>query len=232
MIKAVIFDLDDTLISEREYIKSGFSMVASVLAKENELDEDVVFNKMYELFFESNKNVFNRTLEYFSIIYNMDYIKYLIRIYREHEPSLNFYDDVLETLKDLRSCGYKLGIITDGYKETQLRKIEALNCRKLFDEIIVTDELGREYWKPHKKSYQTMAERLNIDIKEMCYVGDNEEKDFITANKLGVFTICIKRKNGIYYEMNKRKEYLANIKITNLSQIISKIECYNKLMKI
>lgn len=228
MIKAVVFDLDDTLISERKYIKSGFNTVASILAKENELDKDVVLYKMYELFFESSKNVFNRTLDYFNITYNIDYVKYFIKIYREHEPSLNFYDDVLGTLKDLRSCGYKLGIITDGYKETQLRKIEALNCRNLFDEIIVTDEFGREYWKPHKKSYQTMAEKLNIDIKEMCYVGDNEEKDFITANKLGIFTICIKRKNGIYSKVKKSKEYLANIKITNLNEIITNINNYNQ----
>ena len=43
-----------------------------------------------------------------------------------------------------------------------------------------------------------MAKNLGVNFSEMIYVGDNEEKDFIGANKLGIYTSCIIRANGIY----------------------------------
>ena len=153
---------------------------------------------MKELFAESTKNVFNRTLEYFHINYMNNEILELIDIYRNHKPKIKFFDDVIPTILELRRRGIKTGIITDGYKETQINKIEALNSRELFDEIIITDELGREFWKPHERSYKIMAKNLGVNFSEMIYVGDNEEKDFIGANKLGIYTSCIIRANGIY----------------------------------
>ena len=219
MIKAVVFDLDDTLISEKEYVLSGFKVVSKEIAKQYKLDNKEVLKKMNELFNESSKNVFNRVLDFYNIQYWNNEILYLINIYRNHEPDINFFDDVIPTIKELKKNGIKIGMITDGYKETQLRKIEALKCRELFDEIIITDELGREFWKPNEKSYLIMAERLGIKLNEMVYVGDNEEKDFIGANKLGIYTSCIKRKNGIYNKSMLEKEYIAKNNINVLNKI-------------
>lgn len=219
MIKAVVFDLDDTLISEKEYVLSGFKVVSKEIAKQYKLDNKEVLKKMNELFNESSKNVFNRVLDFYNIQYSNNEILYLINIYRNHEPDINFFDDVIPTIKELKKNGIKIGMITDGYKETQLRKIEALKCRELFDEIIITDELGREFWKPNEKSYLIMAERLGIKLNEMVYVGDNEEKDFIGANKLGIYTSCIKRKNGIYNKSMLEKEYIAKNNINVLNKI-------------
>ena len=198
MIKAVVFDLDDTLISEKEYVFSGFNVVSKEISYRYDIDREQVFSKMKELFAESTKNVFNRTLEYFHINYMNNEILELIDIYRNHKPKIKFFDDVIPTILELRRRGIKTGIITDGYKETQINKIEALNSRELFDEIIITDELGREFWKPHERSYKIMAKNLGVNFSEMIYVGDNEEKDFIGANKLGIYTSCIIRANGIY----------------------------------
>lgn len=222
MIKAVIFDLDDTLISEKEYVLSGFRVVSKEIAKLYNLDNEEVLKKMNELFNESSKNVFNRVLDFYNIQYSKNEIVYLINIYRNHEPDIKFFDDVIPTIKELKKNGIKIGIITDGYKETQLRKIEVLKCRELFDEIIITDELGREFWKPHEKSYLIMAEKLGIKLNEMIYVGDNEEKDFIGANKLEIYTSCIKRKNRVYKKSILAKEYAAK---SNIS-ILNKIEEY------
>ena len=48
---------------------------------------------------------------------------------------------------------------------------EGLEAFQDFDKIIVTDELGRDYWKPNGKSFQLMARDLGVDYREMVYVG-------------------------------------------------------------
>lgn len=223
MIKAVVFDLDDTLISEKQYIRSGFKVVSNKISNDYNLDSEKVFKKMLELFNESSKEVFNRILDSFDIKYSKEYILELIKTYREHIPNIDFYEDVIPTITELRNKGFKLGIITDGYKETQIRKIEVLNCKKLFDEIIITDELGREFWKPHEKSYKLMVNNLGIELNEMAYVGDNVSKDFITANELGIKTIYVERESGIYINKYVDKKYLASYKIKSLCDLFKLI---------
>ncbi len=219
MIKAVVFDLDDTLISERQYILSGFNVVSNELSNMYKLDRQEVYEKMISLFEESSKNVFNRILEHFNIKYSKDEIVNFINIYRNHKPNIEFFDDVIPTILDLRKRGIKTGIITDGYKETQRIKVEVLGCKELFDEIIITDELGREFWKPHERAYKMMAENLNVEFKEMIYVGDNITKDFITANLLGIKTIYIKRKLGVYKDVKYEEKYKATNEIKSTSEI-------------
>ena len=156
----------------------------------------------------------------FNIKYKKEEVLYLVKEYREHKPNIEFYKDVIPTINKLRNNGYKLGIITDGYKETQNKKIDVLNCKTLFDEIIITDELGKEYWKPHERSYKLMSKKLNVDLSEMVYIGDNEAKDFVTANLLGVKTIRIERINGIYKENLLSNRYKAKYKLDCLEDLL------------
>ena len=221
MVEAIVFDLDDTLISEKQYIESGFKAVAKELNRIYSLNSEEIFNKMLELFNESSINVFNRVLNLFNIKYSEEIILDLIKCYREHTPEIEFFEDVIPVINNLKKSGYKLGIITDGYKETQLRKIDVLKCYDLFDEIIVTDELGREYWKPHEKPYKLMAEKMSVNLKSMIYVGDNVNKDFVTANKLGIRTIHIERKNIVYKNQKVPMEFMAKLYIKSLVEILS-----------
>ena len=219
MIKGVIFDLDDTLISEKEFIKSGFKQVAISISKENKLDKDEVYNLLLDMFYEDSKHVFNRTLDRLNISYKTEDIKKLIDIYREHKPDINLYKDAKYIIKTLHKKGIKLGIITDGYKVTQRNKLEVLDIDDYFECIVVTDELGREFWKPHEKSYKIMKKKLNLDYEEMVYVGDNVLKDFVAANKLGMNTVSINRKEGVYSQIKIYEEYLAKLKVTNLEEL-------------
>ncbi|MGG7078781.1 HAD family hydrolase [Clostridium sardiniense] len=223
MIKAIIFDLDDTLISEEEYIKSGFKFISNKIGEKYKLPIDEVFSKMMNLFYKNSKNVFNRVLDYYEIDYDKETVEFLIKEYRQHNPNIKFYEDVVEILSKLKINGYKLGIITDGYKETQIRKIDALSCKRFFDEIIITDELGKEFWKPHERAYKLMAKKLNVELKEMLYIGDNLKKDFITANKLGIYTCRIIRENSIYADLKISKEYFANVEFKELTDIFKYI---------
>lgn len=219
MIKAVVFDLDDTLISEKEYIRSGFKVVAKKIATEYNLNENDVYELMYETFNEDSKNVFNRALDKLGIQYEIDYIKELINSYREHMPDIKLYDDAKYIIETLHQKGIKLGMITDGYKVTQRNKLKVLDIDNYFEHIVVTDELGREFWKPHSKPYEIIKDKLNLDYENMVYVGDNVSKDFITANKLGMSTVFINREDGVYSNIEIDDEYLAKLEVTSLLEL-------------
>lgn len=207
MVKAVVFDLDDTLISEKEYIRSGYNHIAKVLSVRIGKDEDIIFSDLIELFHHSPKNVFNKLYEKYSIEYSKEEIINLVKEYRNHYPDVKFYDDVIPCLNTLKESGIKTGIITDGYAIAQRQKLSAIDADKYFDEIIVTDEIGREFWKPHPRAFELMKEKLNVDFDDMIYVGDNPEKDFYISKLYPIKTIRITR-DGIY----KDRCYLYEIK--------------------
>lgn len=220
MIKAVVFDLDDTLISEHEYVRSGFKVVAKVLSEKYKLLQEDVFLKLMNLFQENPDNVFNRILDFYQVDYIVDDIKELINIYRNHLPEISLYSDAKLILDQLSERNLKLGMITDGYKQTQRNKLKSLKISHYFDSIIITDELGREFWKPHAKSYELMREALEVDFNEMVYIGDNLSKDFITAKKLGIKTIHIQRDEGIYRNLKYSIEYEADKVINSLQELL------------
>lgn len=98
-----------------------------------------------------------------------------------------------------RHFGYKIGIITDGRPEGQRAKIEALGLEKLVDQIIVTDELGGvEMRKPNPTSFCLMSELLGTEYKDMCYVGDNAQKDFIAPLQLNMRCLWVRNGEGLY----------------------------------
>lgn len=208
MIKAVIFDLDDTLISEEDYIRSGYQAVAMFISEEFKMEKNTVYQQLYELYKTGSKKVFNDFFEINDIIYDRKMILELVAIYRNHKPEINFYSDVKKCLEKLRNKGILLGIISDGYLETQNRKAEVLGLDKLVDRIVFTDSLGKEYWKPNKYSYELMKEYFDISYEEMVYIGDNPEKDFYVKKEIPIKTIRIMRNIGVY----KDKAYLEGVK--------------------
>ncbi len=221
MIKVVVFDLDDTLISEKEYIKSGFNYISKILCNKFNVTSDEIYNSLLDIFNESSSNVFNKLFERYNISYTKEDILDIVCKYRNHIPNINLFSDVLPTLNKLKDSGIKLGLITDGYKETQRNKIKVLQLENYIDYIIVTDELGREYWKPHQKSFIMMKEYFEVKFEEMVYLGDNIKKDFKAGNELGMNTIQIIRDNGVYINLDAIDDvYKANSCITTLYDIV------------
>jgi putative hydrolase of the HAD superfamily len=225
LIRAVVLDLDDTLILEKDYVFSGYQVISEKIANDFNVTQSIVFEIMCLAFKKGKSKVFNRVLDELKLQYNQAYILELLKLYRDHDPEIHLLEDAKELLSLLKHKNYKLGIITDGYKESQQRKIETLRLGQYVDEIIITDELGRKYWKPHKKSFQLMQERLNVPYSEMVYVGDNLNKDFIMPKKLGFQTICIRRSEGIYYHIEKDLEaYQPHSYVENLLDVLKVIE--------
>ena len=191
-LKAVIIDLDDTLYSEKEYVKSGYQKVAKVLPQVSNVEKN-----LWELF-ESKKPAIDELLTQENI--QSEKIKQeCLLAYRQQVPEIHLYEGVMEMLIELRGKGLKLGIITDGRPEGQRAKIQALGLESFVDHIIKTDELGGPVFrKPNMTAFQIMKEKMNVLYDEMCYIGDNIKKDFIAPEKLGIRSIWFKNTDGLY----------------------------------
>ena len=225
MKKAVVFDLDDTLISENEYIKSGYKAVAQFLRDMYGWDERMTARQLYDLYLEDPKYVFNRLLEAHDIRYKDNEISELVGVYREHTPDVHFYPDVKPTLYALKDKGLKLGLLSDGYAVTQRKKLTVLgvNGKKLFDKILITDELGREYWKPDPRPFIMMKEAFLADWTDMVYVGDNPEKDFFIGRDFSIMTVRIMREGSVYANAPYREGYRETARINSLNDLLNLI---------
>jgi len=191
-LKAVIFDLDDTLYSEKEYVRSGYQKIAAVIPQVDNAAE-----KLWTLF-EEKKPVIDELLKQENIL-SEEVKQACLHAYRYQIPDIHLYEGVVEMITEFKSQGLKIGIITDGRPEGQRAKLQVLGLEAMVDEIIVTDEFGGpEFRKPNPKAFETMKERLGIEYAEMCYVGDNTKKDFIAPKELGMRSIWFENKDGLY----------------------------------
>ena len=85
---------------------------------------------------------------------------------------------------------------------------------------IFTDQLGREFWKPHPRAFELITHWLDVDYDEAVYIADNPNKDFIAPNKLGMHSLRIKRHAGIHEkEFCPLAENAAEYDITSLVEL-------------
>lgn len=190
-IDAVIFDLDDTLYGEKEYVRSGYQAVAAGFPQ-----VDAMAEKLWDAF-KKRLPAIDVVLEGEGISSPETKAKAL-QLYRSHIPEISLYPGVRALLGRLK--GKKLlGLITDGRPEGQRAKIEALGIRDDFQQIIITDELGGvECRKPNQAAFVSMQQMLQVPFARMVYIGDNPQKDFVAPQALGMRTIYFKNRDGLY----------------------------------
>lgn len=212
-----MFDLDDTLFPEHEYVLSGFRAVGVWLEEKQSIES---FFPVAEAFFRKGErgNIFNLALQKLGVQGGDKLVPGMVKVYREHSPDISLFDDArwaLEHFKPLK----KLGIITDGYLVTQKNKVAALKIENCIDIIIYTDEFGREHWKPSETPYRKLMEALDCRGNECVYVADNPCKDFVTARALEWQTVQIIRKEGEYADSACEKKYEPEAKIATLYEL-------------
>ena len=192
-IELVIFDLDDTLYSEKAYVRSGYRTIASAFPQIENMPE-----KLWQAFLRGEKAI-DSVLQAEGL-FTQENLQKCVEIYRYQQPDIRLYEGVLDMLTRLKDSGKKLGLITDGRAEGQRAKIKALGIENAFDCIIITDELGGiEYRKPCESAFVIMSEKLGVPYEKSVYIGDNIRKDFIAPDKLGMKSVLVKNTDGLYY---------------------------------
>ena len=196
-IRAIIFDLDDTLYPERSYVLSGFDAVAAAFTGRLNPSFDLA-QRMRELSESPHRRrVFNVVCAEAGVADADACAAEMVQAYRNHRPMISLFPDAEAALRRYRGQ-YRLGLISDGYLAPQDAKIDALGIRDRFDAVILTDQWGREFWKPHPRAFQVVMDQFELEPAALTYVSDNLAKDFVAPNRLGWRTVCVRRPGGVY----------------------------------
>ena len=83
----------------------------------------------------------------------------------------------------------------------QNAKLDALGLRGAFTAVLITDELGRDAWKPSPRGFEVLMDRLGVPPEEAVYVSDNPAKDFVAARDAGLRSMRVTHAHGIYAEL-------------------------------
>lgn len=194
--QAIVFDLDDTLYLEEDYVLSGFAAVARWVDSEYAVPHSQGLDALVKLYRQGVRgDTFNQWLDQLQLVKCP--VEKLVDVYRSHRPTLRPHEEAVDLLTQL-ATKFKLGLISDGYWQVQRNKLDALELARFFGAVVFSDEFGRSCWKPHIRPYQEIANRLAIIPQSAVYVADNPEKDFIGARQAGWKSIRIRHPNGLY----------------------------------
>lgn len=195
MIRAWVFDLDDTLYLERDYVRSGFRAAAAWLAAEHGIDD--LFDAAWRRFEAGLRGkVFDAALTDLGLPPEPGLIRRLVEIYRGHRPNLTLLPDAAVALDQLEARGVPLALLTDGPLVAQEHKVEALALQQRLAALIYTDRYGRDGWKPSPRGFRELERVLGVGGPECVYVADNPAKDFVAPHLLGWLTVRIRRLAG------------------------------------
>lgn len=215
--KTIVFDLDDTLYNEVDFLLSAYREISQFLADSigNVICSDHIYNMMVS-YYQHKQNTFSEILIHLNL-YNIS-VNDLLFMYRAHVPQIEVHTDVFLVLATLAECGFNLGIVTDGRSLQQRNKISSLGLDKYFENIIISEEFGFE--KPNLTNF-SFFENL-FPNSSFFYIADNPKKDFIGPNRLGWQTICLldNGKNIHKQNFDISSDYLPNFYVSEISKIL------------
>lgn len=219
--KVVVFDLDDTLYKEIEFLKSGYRKVSDFVKKRYGIDARTAYYQLLD-WYHKGENAFARLNEQYGINNPIgDYIN----VYRYHHPSLKLSEGAKMTLTKLKEMEVILGIISDGREITQKQKIKALGLTEWIDWDCILINEDKNHFKPNHWSFDRMMlhcyKQYSCTALDFYYVGDNPTKDFLAPNELGWTTIMLED-NGknIHKQETMTGAYVPKISIAEIERLI------------
>jgi len=226
-ILLVAFDLDDTLYPERAFVRSGFRVVSEYLLQAGLVTRPLAADFQVAFEADGSGHVFDRVLTAAGVRCDPALIETLVAVYRSHKlpsgpvrPDIQFYPDVVPALAGLRDGGLRLGVISDGPLPAQRTKVEALGVATHVDAVTLTDEWGRDFWKPHPRAFREMAERMAVPPAACVYVADNPAKDFDGPAAAGwQASVRICRANGLHSDAAPPAQGRIAASVTDLENL-------------
>jgi putative hydrolase of the HAD superfamily len=219
-IQCVVFDIDDTLYLERDYVRSGFNHVGDWARLHLGLFDFAPL--AWELFERGGRStIFDDILVDAGIEPTAELIKRMVGVYRAHDPAIELLPDALQCLETLWGRT-RLVAVSDGPAESQRAKARALNLDRWMDSMIFTAELGQNLGKPHPRSFELVEERTGCSGSACVYVADNPQKDFLGPAALMWTTVRVRRAFGIHAAIDSGPEVIAEI--TDLSALFGVLD--------
>jgi putative hydrolase of the HAD superfamily len=192
----VLFDMDDTLYPELDYMRSGVRHALSALEFHGSVSafEAAMLRRfhagqremlMQDAFAEIGVRADDRLMTAF------------LSAYRDQQPAISLSTTMRSALDRLKSEGFAMALVTDGDAARQQRKVEALGLASWFDPIILTATLGKGIDKSTPLPFDILVRRFGTQ-RPFVFVADNPHKDFIHPLRLGWPSLRIRRDDGVY----------------------------------
>lgn len=220
MIKAIIFDLDNTLIDfmRMKTISCDAAinaMIGAGLKIEKEKATKILFDIYYKHTLE-DKQIFQRFLK--KVAHKVDYriLAAGIVAYRKVRSGfLDAYPGTDYALLKLRDKGIKLCILTDAPRLKAWIRLESMKLGNLFDVVVTFDDSKKR--KPHIRPFKIILKKLRLKPKECLMVGDRPEIDINGAKKAKMLTCFARYGNSAIkaksdYAINDIRELLEIVR--------------------
>ena len=192
MIKAIIFDLDNTLL---DFIKmKQFSVKAAITAMNEAglaVNEEKAYQDIFDLYIEKgweNQQVFDDYLnQTVGKVSNKILAAGIVSYRRAREATLLVYPNVNKTLIELIKMGIKLAVVSDAPSREAWMRLYYLNLHHVFEPVLTYDDTGVR--KPSAKPFIMALDVLNVEPEEALMLGDWPERDVVGAKQIGMKTI-------------------------------------------
>ncbi len=192
MIKAIIFDLDNTLL---DFMKMKQFAVKAAITAMNEaglnVDEGQAYKdifKLYETKGWENQQVFDDFLiQHFGKVSNKILAAGIVSYRRAREATLLVYPNVNKTLIQLIKMGIQLAVVSDAPSREAWMRLYYLNLHHVFDPVLTYDDSGAH--KPSPKPFEMALNILNVKSDEALMIGDWPDRDVVGASQIGMKTI-------------------------------------------
>lgn len=210
MLKAVLFDFDDTLGDREEY---AYGLYRDVLKEytdkltASEAEAMIQRCLIWDQFGNTNKRyVQGKLKEYFDIDLGYDLDDYWENNLWRYAV---LFPDAMDTLQELKKT-YKIGVITNGNSYGQNKKLQVTGVDKVADLCIVSGDTP--YRKPQPEIFRMAAEGLGVECSECAFVGDAYFNDMLGAARAGMYGIW-------YWPHGKRLHVTGEPQISSLSEL-------------
>jgi len=187
LIKAILFDLDDTLLDRTTslgaYVKEQYQRY-----KLDHIAYETYHRRFLELDqrgYAAKPQVFQALIADFAVPASVEAL--LADFEQGAWNSCTLLPDAIVVLRTLRSCGYKLGVITNGEEWSQMRKLRVTGLVSLFDLLVISEQ--EQVKKPNPQIFTRAAKRLSARPDECAFVGDHARNDIYGAGAVGMKTI-------------------------------------------
>ena len=190
MYKAIIFDMDGTLIDSDDVVISTWDELFKVFKP-----KDLKYNR--EDFRRFSGPALKGSLIEVFPEYDLDFIhnEYCTRTKKYYDKCCRLFPDVKETLTKLKCDGYKLGVLTTKNKEMTHVCLKRFGIDNLIDIVISCDDVT--HFKPEPEGMEIIKNRLNLKSNEILYIGDNDI-DYLTSKNSDVDCILMTMCKRVY----------------------------------
>ena len=225
MIKAVIFDLDNTLLDfmnmKSQAVISGIN---GMIEAGFQIDKNYAYKSIFKIY-ESKGWEYQEVFDDFilSEIGKLDYkilASGIVAYRKAKEASLILYPNVNSTLITLSKLGLKLGVVSDAPSREAWMRICSVNLHHIFDAVVTFHDTGMH--KPSPEPFRKISSLLEVRPEESMMIGDWPERDVIGAKKLGMKTAFAK-----YGDVFSTKVSGADYDIMNINEVIDIVKKEN-----